>query len=120
MTRETLFIVGDIIMAVALLGAIVFLVSYVVFFNWRKTQPGRALVYFIGALVAWGAQSMFARLNPDYPGRPWARILVYALIASAMWGLVVTLWRNWGREVESEPRNTKEMDDVNKRTESDT
>lgn len=91
-----LYIVGDIIMLVALVGAIVFAVSYAIFFNWRITRAGRALMYFVLALIAWAAQSFAARVNPDYPMREWVRIVVYLGIVSTIWGLVVALWRSWG------------------------
>lgn len=101
---DALFIVGDIIMASALVGVIVFAVSYAVFFAWRRTHAGKALMYFATALALWGVQSFIARLDPDYPGRAWTRVGVYLLISVTVWGLVITLWRSWSRPFEVESR----------------
>lgn len=108
MTDETLFLVGDIIMATAVAGVIVFAASYALFFAWRRTAAGKALMYFTGALAMWGIQSFAARMNPEYWGRAYTRIGVYALISVAVWGLVAALWGGWNRPVSIHPRNLKE------------
>lgn len=110
MTDETLFMVGDIVMLTAITGVIVFAASYALFFAWRKTHAGRALMYFTSALAVWAVQSFAARLNPDYWGRAWSRVFVYLLISVTVWGLVVTLWRSWGRPFAVESRK-KEVDE---------
>ena len=103
-----LYLIGDIIMGAALLGALIFGVSYAVFFNWRLTSAGRSLFYFVWALNAWAAQSFIARLDQDYPGREWVRIFVYVLVLVTVWRLVVTLWRSWGRPFSVTPRTPKD------------
>ncbi|MBK0420144.1 hypothetical protein JD276_13990 [Leucobacter sp. CSA1] len=104
---DALFLIGDIIMLTALAGAAVFAASYVAFFNWRSTSAGRSLLYFVLALIAWASQSVLARLNPDYMGREWVRIVVYVFIAATVWRLVATLWRSWGRPFEVTPRKPR-------------
>lgn len=106
---DVLFAIGDAIMLAAIIGTIVFAISYGVFFNWRGTPAGRSLMYFVLALVAWALQSFYARIDADYPGRPWTRIVVYALIAATVWRLVVTLWRSWHKTpIKIEPRKKDE------------
>lgn len=97
MTDETLFAIGDSVMLFAIIGAVVFAISYAVFFNWRLTPAGRSLMYFVLALVGWAVQSFAARMEPDYLLRPYLRIVVYVLITATIWRLVYTLWRSWGR-----------------------
>lgn len=92
---DVLFAIGDTVMLFALLGALLFAGSYALFFNWRKTRAGRALLYLILALDAWAVQSFLSRLNPDYPGREWVRLVVYTGILVTVWGLLITLWRAW-------------------------
>lgn len=104
---ETLFFIGDVIMLVALAGAVAFAVSYGGFFNWRKTAPGRALMYLVLTIFAWGTQSVLARLDPDYVGREFVRIVVYLGISITIWRLVVTLWRHWGHPITVQPRTPK-------------
>lgn len=107
---DLLFLIGDIIMWAALVGAIVFGISYATFFNWRKTAPGRSLMYLDWAIIAWGTQTALARSNPDYYLREWVRIVVYLAIAYTIWRLVVTLWRSWKRTpyIKIEPRKKDE------------
>jgi hypothetical protein len=90
-----LYVIGDIVMLLAILGTMTFTISYAAFFAWRKTPAGRSLMYFVLALDAWAIQSFAARLSPDYWGREWVRLVVYILIAMTVWRLVASLWRSW-------------------------
>lgn len=105
-----LFAIGDLIMLVAILGALTFTLSYGTFFAWRKTPAGRSLLYFVCALDAWAIQSFVARVNPDYWGREYLRILVYTLIAITVWRMVFSLWRAWKSpftiEIREKPKNS--------------
>lgn len=93
---EFILVLGDAIMIAAAVGAIVFAVSYAVFFNWRKTPAGRALMYFVWSLIAVFVNNTIARLaGVDYPFREWVRITVYIAVAITIWRLVFVLWRNW-------------------------
>lgn len=108
--KEQLLILGDVIMFMAALGATAFAISYATFFAWRRTPAGRSLMYFVLALVAWAAQSFISRLNPNYLGREWIRIGIYASIAITIWRLVATLWWSWKRTpFEVERRKQYEM-----------
>lgn len=93
---DPILLLGDLIMLAAATGAVVFAISYASFFAWRKTQAGRALLYFVVALVAVFLNNTAARtLGGDYPGREWIRLAVYCCVAVAVWRLVVVLWHNW-------------------------
>lgn len=93
---ELIFFTGDLIMIAAAVGAVVFAVSYSLFFNWRKTAAGRALMYFVWSLIAVFINNTIARLGGvDYPGREWIRFAVYLAVAVTIWRLVWVLWRNW-------------------------
>jgi NhaP-type Na+/H+ or K+/H+ antiporter len=106
--------VGDLIMITAAAGAITFAVSYWRFFNWRKTPAGRALLYFVWALIAVFLNNTAARIfGAEYPYREWVRLIVYAIVALTIWRLVWVLWSNWradrpGLDIES---RTKEKHD---------
>jgi hypothetical protein len=93
---DTLDLIGDIEIFIAGAGAIVFAVSYIAFFNWRRTPAGRALLYFVLSLIALVLLNALGRwIGHDYPLRVWARLAVYTGIAATVWRLVVVLWRNW-------------------------
>lgn len=109
MNSEVLYGLGDVVMLVALAGAMTFTVSYALFFNWRKTPAGRSLMYFVISLDAWAIQSFLSRMDPTYPGREWVRLIVYIGIALTVWRLVAVLWRSWGDafSIESRPHTRK-------------
>lgn len=110
---DVFLMIGDLIMIAAAIGGVVFAVSYSVFFNWRKTAAGRALMYFVWSLIAVFTNNTLARLwGIDYPGREWVRIAVYLCVAVTIWRLVFVLWRNWQRDVpalelQSRPRKDR-------------
>lgn len=96
---------------VAVLGA-VFLFIYTRFFNWRKTKPGRALVYLIVALELIALSGALARnLGNIYPGRELVSFLSWG---SAIWASINMLWvlmKSWGKRESfavppKEPRST--------------
>lgn len=104
------FLIGDIVMFFAIVGALTFTFSYAVFFNWRKTVPGRSLMYFVVSLDAWAIQSFMSRVDPEYFGREWIRLGIYVLIAVTIWRLVAVLWRSWGSPLNIEARARKDLD----------
>lgn len=108
-------LISDILILVAGLGAIVFAFSYSSFFNWTKTQAGRALMQFVCSLVALFVLNALGRwLGPDYPFRTPLRLVVYSSLVYTMWHLVFVLWKNWRAgaerplELETRARNEKE------------
>lgn len=118
MLDHTLNLIGDVEVLVAGAGAIVFAISYMTFFNWRKTQAGRALLYFVLSLCALFILNSLGRWGgDDYPYREWVRSTTYTVLVVAMWRLVWVLWRNWRRgddrplDIETKSR-TKEQDNV--------
>lgn len=100
---------GDLLMTGSMIGALVFALSYAVFFQWRRTAAGRSLMYFIVALVLWAGLSTFTRFVGDYPLREWIRVVVYAGIVIAIWRMVWTLWTSWRHTPQKiKPRPTKD------------
>lgn len=96
MLDDTLNLIGDIEIFVAGAGAIVFAVSYAVFFRWRKTSAGRALMYFVLSLVALFMLNALGRWTEgDYPFREYIRVTTYSALVVTVWRLVWVLWRNW-------------------------
>jgi len=101
---------SDIEVVIAALGAIVFAVSYAVFFNWRKTAAGRALMYFVVSLILLTVINSLGRwLGPDYWGRIPIRFVVYSAVVFTVWRLVQVLWRNW-RNGSSNPLDLQSKD----------
>lgn len=90
---------SDIITNIAILiggtGAIFFAVSYMTFFNWRKTEAGRSLMGFVSALVALFILGVISLIFGEYELKHDLRLLTYTAVAFSMWRLVWVLWRNW-------------------------
>lgn len=78
-------------------GAMFFAASYMVFFNWRKTEAGKALMGFVTALVALFLLGSIGAILGEYELKHDLRLLVYTAVAFTMWRLVWVLWRNWRR-----------------------
>lgn len=104
-------LIADIEILVAGIGAIVFAISYGVFFDWRRTQAGRSLMYFVLSLVALFLLNALGRWTGGaYFARDFIRIAIYTALVFTMWRLVIVLWLSWhrtGRFV-IEPRREKD------------
>jgi hypothetical protein len=75
-------------------SALMFAVMYAVRANWRKTGPGRALMYVHASFAALGLQiflSVF--LGTDYPGRTVTRLFLYLALTLALVNMNLTLFR---------------------------
>lgn len=107
---EFLNLFADIEIIIVQIGALVFTFSYGLFFRWRRTQPGRSLMYMFMAFDLLILLNMLGRwFGPDYWGRDVLRPVIYSLLVFAIWRLVIVLWANWKRgsailDLESRPR----------------
>lgn len=78
------------------IGAVVFVLLYGIFLNWRKTAAGRAIFYFMVSVVSVMGLNILARVTGgDYPFRDILRLVVYLGVCGTAWRLVVTLIRAW-------------------------
>jgi hypothetical protein len=105
-------LIADIEILIGAIGAVVFAVSYGVFFDWRKTPAGRSLMYFVLSLIALFTLNAIGRwTGGEYWGRDIIRIAVYSTLVLTIWRLVVVLWSSWrsvgGFEITSKPPRTK-------------
>lgn len=93
---EVLNAVADVFIIIAFSAMLVFTVSYLLFFRWRKTKAGRAILYVFAALLAVTAISLVSRwIGPDYLFREWFRIIVWGLTVIAILNLIRVLWYNF-------------------------
>ena len=79
----------------ALVFATLFVISYGFFFAWYKTSSGRAIMAFVGSLVALSASSWIYRTFGEFPGYEWVRAIIYGFVFFAAGGLLISLWRTW-------------------------
>lgn len=102
---------GNIVTLIGGVGALVFTVSYGLFFHWRRTEAGRSLFYvFASIVILFLNNSLGAWLGPDYPGRVYLRLVIVTAVTITLWRLVWVLWRNWRKgdprplDIEAKPR----------------
>jgi len=85
----------------ALLGAgiacLVFVISYALFFNWRKTRAGAAIFYLLSSLVLVLFHVIITKVTGglNFPGRSAIRFIVYVLPFIAGIRIVYVLWWNY-------------------------
>lgn len=91
-------LIADIGILVAGAGAIIFVISYATFFNWRATPAGRALMYVFIAMASVALLAGAGRwLGPDYWGREFFRPATWWSVAVTIGHLVHVLWASWRR-----------------------
>lgn len=94
----TLDHISEILMLGSGAGVVLFTVSYIAFFQWRRTGAGKAILYFALSLCALLGQIIATRsFGGDFVLRDIVRLVAYAVVFLSSWGLVFTLWRNWSR-----------------------
>lgn len=103
---------ADIGIIVAFAAAVTFVISYAVFFNWRLTQAGRSLMYFVIALLAVALLSFLGRwFGPEYWGREILRPVTWWAVAITSIRLTWVLWASshLGRplDIQSRPRKDR-------------
>lgn len=105
--------IADVGIIFAFFAALAFVVSYATFFNWRLTQAGRSLMYFVIALLSVALLSFLSRwLGPEYWGREILRPVTWWAVALTSARLTWVLWTSsrQGRslDIESRARKPKE------------
>lgn len=99
---DTLNVVADWLLIVAFPAIPIFVLLYLRS-QWRRTLPGRALMFMTMSLLGVFFLVM-ARLvfGDDYLLRPYLRLVIYSILLVAQWGMVVVLFRiqNSGNDVD--------------------
>lgn len=85
---------GTFLANFALLGGFLFVVSYGLFFRWYETAAGRSVMAFASSIVALSILSAIFRVVEDRDSGVYVavRFVILLFVASACWGLLVTLW----------------------------
>lgn len=84
---------ADILLAVALPGALAFPILYAVRSNWRAMRTGRSMMYLSISLAAVLALNFASIYFPDYYGRGTVRVVVYTAMIVSVYGQLRTLNR---------------------------
>ena len=90
--KETLLIIGDVILLTSFPALALFVGFYYVKSSWRTLPVGRSLMYFaLSFMLVVLTVSMSLWLGPNYPFREWVRIFSYSLVSVTTWRLFFTL-----------------------------
>jgi len=84
-------LIPNAIAGAACVAAILFVIIYASFSNWRKTSPGRSLMYAMGTLAAVLAMNTLHLAFAPYPGVEFVRIVVYTALLVSITRLVIAL-----------------------------
>lgn len=84
-------IIPNLIAGGACLGALFFVLIYASFSNWRKTAPGRSLMYAVASLAGLLMMNTIHLATGRYPGIQFVRIVVYTALFISIWRLVYAL-----------------------------
>jgi hypothetical protein len=90
---SALDLIPNAIAAVSFVGAMTFVLVYATWSNWRATQPGKALMYWVISFSGLILMNTIHLYTGRYPGIEFVRITVYTALALSVWRLVLTLVR---------------------------
>lgn len=89
---------------VTCIGLLVFVVSYMTFFNWSKTQAGRSLLYFVMSLLSLVLVSVTRIIaGADSDVFEILRGIVYTGLVFTTWHLVRVLWMSHRDKTNTHP-----------------
>ncbi|WP_311257326.1 hypothetical protein [Microbacterium sp. WCS2018Hpa-9] len=101
-------LIADIAIIFASIATAIFVASYAIFFNWRLTQAGRSLMYFVVALLSVALLSFLGRwLGAEYFGRELLRPLTWCAVALTAIRLTWVLWTSRALDIASRSRKDK-------------
>lgn len=93
MLETLLNIIPNVLLAASLTGLGVFGFTYARNANWRKTAPGRGLMYMIAAMALVLVLNFIHLIVAPYPGIEFVRIAAYTALTVTIWTMVRTLYR---------------------------
>lgn len=89
-------VMADYLLLAGGLGALVFIVLYSGFMDWRATPAGRAILAFMVSLVSVLGLILASRFTGgDYPFRDVLRLVLYGAVFVTSWRLVFVLISAW-------------------------
>lgn len=91
MWQQILDALPNIELAATLVGLVAFIVTYAKNSDWRKTKPGRALMYLIMSMAGVLGMSFIHLLAGPYFGIEAVRIAVYGAMTFSVFNILSTL-----------------------------
>ena len=90
--KETLLIIGDVILLTSFPALALFVGFYFAKSPWRTLLVGRSLMYFaLSMALVVITVSLSLWLGLDYQFREWVRLIAYSLVSFTTWRLFFTL-----------------------------
>lgn len=95
---QSLYLLADVGIGVVFTLEVMFIASYSLFFNWRRTRAGRAFMFMFLAVAALTLMGFLLRwVGPDFYLREWLRLFSWAAMAAALIRLLWVLWTGFLR-----------------------
>lgn len=85
--------IPNVLLGASLVGLGVFAFTYGRYADWRKTKPGRALMYMIVSMALVLAMAFAHLITGNYPGIEFVRYAVYGLFTFSVWNMVRALYQ---------------------------
>lgn len=82
---------GDLLVALAALGGVLFVATYGTLAPWWRSWAGRSLMALGFAIAAACSLVTVSLFWPDFPGRPFTRVVLYGLAAVSTWVAFATV-----------------------------
>lgn len=92
MTYDTIIqLIAMVLVGVSVVGLTTFMITYARHADWRKTGPGRAIMYLSGTMWSVLALTLVNAFVGDYYGREYVALAVLGAMAFVVWRLVYVL-----------------------------
>lgn len=84
----------NLLLAFSLAGLVTFQITYARAANWRKTEPGRAMMYLVTSMETVLVMALIHLwVGATYAGSEFVRIAVYGFMTAAIWRFVYVLYQ---------------------------
>ena len=94
MWQTVLDTLPNILLGATLGGLVMFAITYANNSDWKKTRPGRALMYMVTAMIGVLAMAFAHLITGDYPGQEYVRLGIYGYMTYSVFNILGTLYKS--------------------------
>lgn len=87
-------IIPNVLLAATLGGLVMFAITYANNSDWKKTRPGRALMYMVTAMIGVLAMAFAHLITGPYPGMEFVRLGVYGYMTFSVFNILAALYKS--------------------------
>ena len=94
MWQTILDLIPNGLLGATLVGLIMFAITYANNSDWKKTKPGRALMYMVTAMIGVLGMAFFHLITGAYPGQEFVRVGIYGYMTFSVFNILATLYKS--------------------------